>query len=74
MSILTKFISDPNQKILKRLQVYVDEINDLESEFEALSPEALEGKTEELKGRLAAGETLDSLIEEAFAALREPAK
>ena len=52
----------------------VDLINSLEAQFEALSDEALGGKTAELQQRLAEGETLDELLPEAFAAVREASK
>ena len=51
----------------------VNRINALEDEIEELSDEALKAKTEEFRGRLAAGETEDDLLEEAFAVVREAA-
>jgi preprotein translocase subunit SecA len=74
MSLLAKIVGDPNQRILKRLQPLVDEINDLEPEFEALSDEELRGKTAEFRQRLDEDEALDDLLPEAFAAVREAAK
>lgn len=74
MSILSRFITDPNQKVLRKLQNYVDEINDLEPEFERLSADQLRSKTDELRSRLDAGETLEDLLVEAFTAVREAAK
>ncbi|HZU12851.1 MAG TPA: preprotein translocase subunit SecA [Chloroflexota bacterium] len=74
MAILSKLIGDPNQRVLKRFQPLVDDINDLELDFEALSDDELRAKTDEFKARLAADETLDDLLPEAFAAVREAAK
>ena len=72
--ILTKVVGDPNERELKRLAPLVDEINALESKFERLTDEELRDKTTEFKGRLYAGETLDELLPEAFAAVREASK
>jgi preprotein translocase subunit SecA len=74
MSIFTKITGDPNQRILKKFQPYVDQINRLEGEFERLSAEGLRAKTDELRGRFVKGENLDDLLAEAFAAVREAAK
>ncbi len=65
---------DSNEKELKRLQPIVDEINVLEPEFERLTDAELRGKTDEFKARLKAGSSLDELLPEAFAAVREAAK
>ncbi len=65
---------DSNEKELKRLQPFVDEINELESEFERLSDDELRAKTEEFKARHQDGSSLDELLPEAFAAVREAAK
>ncbi|GAC1320733.1 MAG: preprotein translocase subunit SecA [Chloroflexota bacterium] len=74
MSILAKLVSDPNQRMLKRIRAVVNEINALEPEYEQLSDAQLAGKTEEFRARLTQGETLDDLLIEAFAAVREAAK
>jgi preprotein translocase subunit SecA len=71
---VTIFGGDPNKKVLSRSNETVDQINNLESEFEALSSEGLLAKTAEFKQRLADGETLDDLLPEAFAAVREASK
>jgi preprotein translocase subunit SecA len=63
-----------NDRILKGLRKHVDAINALESEMEALSDDALQSKTAAFRERLAAGETVDNLMEEAFAVVREAAK
>jgi preprotein translocase subunit SecA len=65
---------DSNEKELKRLQPLVDDINSLEPEFEKLSDDELRAKTDEFKARLADGESLDEILLEAYAAVREAAK
>ncbi|NLW55084.1 MAG: preprotein translocase subunit SecA [Firmicutes bacterium] len=65
---------DTNQRELNRIAPLVDKINALEPEFVKLTDEALRGKTAEFKGRLAKGETLEALLPEAFATVREAAK
>jgi preprotein translocase subunit SecA len=59
---------------LKQYQKTVREINALEPQLETLSDEALQAKTAEFKARVAKGETLDSLLVEAFAVCREASK
>jgi preprotein translocase subunit SecA len=65
---------DSNEKELKRLEPIVDSINQLEPEFEKLSDGELGAKTAEFKERLDSGSSLDELLPEAFAAVREAAK
>ncbi len=65
---------DSNEKEIKRLRPLVDEINRIEPEFQKLSDERLKFKTIEFKQRLAKGETLDDILPEAFAAVREAAR
>jgi len=65
---------DSNEKVLKRLQPTADRINKFEPEFEKLSDAELRAKTGEFKARLKAGSSLDELLPEAFAAVREAAK
>jgi preprotein translocase subunit SecA len=65
---------DSNEKELKRLQPLVTTINQLEPEFEKLTDAELRAKTDEFKARLKNGSSLDELIPEAFAAVREAAK
>ncbi len=76
--MLNKFIrmvgGDPNKRTLQKHVEVVDQINSLEASFETLSDEALRAKTEEFRSRLAQGETLDELLPEAFAAVREASK
>ena len=64
---------DSNEKVIKRLQPIVDKINALEPDFKALNDEDLRAKTDEFKARLKDGATLDELLPEAFAAVREAA-
>lgn len=73
-SILKKVFGSRNDRLLKKLQKSVDAINALEPQFEALSDEDLKGKTAELKGRVEQGETLDAILPEAFATVREASK
>ncbi len=65
---------DSNEKELKRLQPIVDEINELEPDFEQLSDSELRAKTDEFKAQIKAGVSPDELLPEAFAAVREAAK
>ena len=73
MGLITKIFGTRSQRELKKIQPQVDKILALEEEYKALSEEALKAKTAEFKSRLAAGETLDELLPEAFAAIREAA-
>ncbi|GAB3263575.1 preprotein translocase subunit SecA [Arthrobacter pigmenti] len=72
-SILEKVLRTGDKKILKRLRSYADATNVLEDEFRAMSDEELRGETEDLKQRHNDGESLDDLLPEAFAAVREAA-
>ena len=72
--LLTKVLGSKNERELKRLRKIVARINALEPEMEALNDEALKGKTVEFRERLEKGETLDQILPEAFAALREASK
>lgn len=74
MSFLTKIFGDPNAKAVKNIQPIVDKINSFEPEYEKLSNEELKAKTPAFKKRLEAGETLDDILPEAFATVREVAK
>ena len=73
MGIFTKIFGTPSQRELKRIQPIVDKILALEDEYRNLSEEALRGKTAAFKERLSRGETLDDILPEAFAAIREAA-
>jgi len=74
MSLYHKIFGDPNDKTLKKLDSVVSGVNALETEFEALTDEQLQAKTEEFKKRLTSGETLDDILVEAFATVREAGK
>jgi len=65
---------DPNKKEVMRLAELAEEIDQLEPAFEKLSDEELRAKTDEFRARLAEGETLDDILNEAFAAVREASK
>ncbi len=71
MGLFTKLFGTRSDREIKRIQPQVDKILALEEEYKALSEEELKGKTALFKERLAAGETLDDLLPEAFAAIRE---
>ncbi|HEY97122.1 MAG TPA: preprotein translocase subunit SecA [Dehalococcoidia bacterium] len=73
VKFLSKFL-DSNEKELKRLQPYVDRINALEPEYEKLSDADLRAKTDQFKKRHQEGTSLDDLLPEAFAAVREAAR
>lgn len=72
--MLKTLLGDPNARKLKRYNPDVALINSLEPEIEALSDEDLRGKTAEFKARLEKDETLDDLLPEAFAVVREAAR
>jgi preprotein translocase subunit SecA len=72
--IVQRIFGSSNDKIVKRLYKRVEKINALESAIVSLSDEALAAKTREFKERLSKGETLDDLLPEAFAVVREAAK
>ena len=73
MSFIDKILGNTAQSQLKKLQPMVNKINALEEEIHALTDEALRGKTAAFKARLAQGESLDSLLPEAYAVVREAA-
>ena len=74
MSILTKIFGDPNEKAVRKLKPVVEEINKLEKKFEKFSDEEIKEQTGKFKKRIKKGETLDSILPEAFACVREAAK
>ncbi|HLP23096.1 MAG TPA: preprotein translocase subunit SecA [Microbacteriaceae bacterium] len=73
-SVLEKVLRIGEGRTLKRLQAYATAVNALEDDFSALSDEELRGETAELRARYEAGESLDDLLPEAFAAVREAAR
>ena len=73
MGLVDKLFGNKSEKEIKRIEKYVDAIEALDEKMQALSDEELRAKTQEFKDRLAAGETLDDLLVEAFAVVREAA-
>ncbi len=73
-SIAKRFFGSANDRKLRRYSARLARINALEADFEQLDDAALKAKTQEFKTRLANGETLDDILEEAFAAVREAAR
>ncbi len=74
MNILNKILGDPNDKIIKEIRKVVDKINVLETDFQALELTQLQEKTADFKERLKAGTSLDELLPEAFANMREASR
>jgi preprotein translocase subunit SecA len=74
MSIFSKVFGDANEKTLKGLKSVVDEINSLEDSIAALSDDQLKAQTEKLKKQLSEGQTLDDILPEAYATVREASK
>ncbi len=72
--LVKKIFGTANERELKRIQIYVDRINSLEAEVSGLADEALRSKTVEFRKRVGDGETLDDLLPEAFAVVRETSK
>ena len=73
MGLFDKIFGTRSQREIKKLQPTVDKILALENTYKNLSEEQLKGKTQEFRDRLAQGETLDDILPEAFAAIREAA-
>ena len=73
MGLFTKLFGTRSEREIKYIRPTVDKILSLEQAYRELSEEALKGKTQEFKDRLEAGETLDDILPEAFAAVREAA-
>ena len=69
--LIKNIIGTRNDREIKRIQSKVDLINSLEEKIKLLSDEELKGKTQEFKGRVSKGETLDDILPEAFAVVRE---
>lgn len=74
LGFIQKLLGNKNAKEIKRIRSIVEEINGLEPELLSLSDTSLRAKTEEFKARLANGETLDDILPEAFAVVREASK
>lgn len=73
-NVLEKIFGTQNTRTLKRLWPLVEKVNALESSLQPLSDADLRAKTEEFKGRLASGQTLDEILPEAYAAVREASR
>jgi len=74
MKLLKKFFKDEGVKLLEKYQLRTGEIKSFEEAFSALSDDELKRKTDEFKARLTKGETIDDLLAEAFAVVREASK
>ncbi|BEH73515.1 preprotein translocase subunit SecA [Edwardsiella tarda] len=74
IKLLTKVFGSRNDRTLRRMRKVVEQINRMEPEMEQLSDEQLKGKTVEFRERLAQGASLESLLPEAFATVREASK
>ena len=74
MGLIKKIFGTHSEREIKRVIPIVDKIEALEPEYEKLSDEALRAKTIEFKNRLKNGETLDDILVEAYATVREAAK
>ncbi|MDP4098583.1 preprotein translocase subunit SecA [Paenibacillus sp. P96] len=74
LGIVKKIFGDTNERDVKRLMKTVDLINKMEPDFSALTDEQLKGKTEEFRSRLEQGGSLDELLPEAYATVREASK
>ena len=74
LGLVKKIFGDANEKEVKRFTKIAEQVNGLEATISALSDEGLRAKTEEFRGRLAKGETLEDLLPEAFAVVREASK
>jgi preprotein translocase subunit SecA len=73
-NFLTKIFGSRNDRLIKQYRKSVALINGLEADYEALSDEQLRAKTDEFRARVAQGETLDKILPEAFAVVREGSK
>ena len=73
-NVLTKIVGSRNDRLLKQYRKTVVRINAMEQDLEGLSDEALRAKTQEFKQRVAGGESLDDILPEAFAVVREGSK
>ncbi|MCR5719050.1 MAG: preprotein translocase subunit SecA [Lachnospiraceae bacterium] len=73
-NLIEKIFGTHSERELKRIYPIVDKIESLRTDMQALSDEQLKGKTEEFKNRLSQGETLDDILPEAYAVVREAAK
>jgi preprotein translocase subunit SecA len=73
-ALVSKFVGNRNEREVKKIQPVVEEINALEPKISSLTDEQLRSKTIEFKERFERGETLEDLLPEAFAVVREAGK
>ena len=73
-SFFSRFMGDSNDKEIRRVQPYVDDINALEAEFTSYSDDELKAVVQELRERHSNGESLEDLLPESFAATREASR
>ena len=73
-TLTTKLFGDPNTKVVNSFQPLVEQINQLEDRYQAMTDNELQNQTPQLKERLKNGETLDQILPEAFALVREASK
>ena len=73
-AIVEKVLRAGEGRVVKRLQRVAEQVNALEDDFTAMSDAELRGETDRFKERVAAGESLDDLLPEAFAVVREAAR
>ncbi|MGY8765433.1 MAG: preprotein translocase subunit SecA, partial [Nitrospinaceae bacterium] len=71
MSILRKFFGSRNDREIRRIQIIVDQINLLENSMKKLGDDELRSKTDDFKSRIKEGLSLDEILPEAFAVVRE---
>jgi preprotein translocase subunit SecA len=74
LGLVKKMFGDSNERDIKKMMKTVERINEMEKRFEGLSDEQLRAKTDEYRERLTKGETLEDLLPEAFATVREASK
>jgi len=74
LGFIKKFLGDNNDKEIKRMREIVDQINTFEADLQGISDATLAGNTDKFKQRLADGETLDDILPEAFAVVREASR
>lgn len=72
--LITFIAGDYNQKQLNKYLPLIKQINDFSDQFDALSDDQIKAKTQEFKDRLATGETLDDILPEAFATVKQACK
>src|SRR5215207_18136 len=72
--LLKKIVGDSNDRAIKQIVPIADEIESIKDEYQALSDDQLREKTAEFRARLADGETLDDILPDAFATVREAAR